>query len=132
MEQEVLLGGLKGIERLDEEASIEDFKALLQQHAKWAIGKAARRHRQSAGESEAPDSKDPTDEVLRSGAVTRADELQWLEARIAELPAGERDVVLQRMRGATFEAIAEALGISPSAVRKRYLRAAKKLRTDEA
>ena len=128
MEQDVLLGGVQALDRLAPDASIEDFRALLLQHARWAVGKAARGRRRFDGESQAPDTDGPPPRTLRSGAVTRADELRWLGEHVSELPEPERDVVVRRLAGATFESIASELGLSESAVRKRYLLAARKLR----
>ncbi|MEM7308952.1 MAG: sigma-70 family RNA polymerase sigma factor [Planctomycetota bacterium] len=128
MEQEVLLQGVRALDRLSPDASVDDFQALLQRHAQWVIGKAARRHRLSQGESEGGDAGAPRHEGASLGTVTRRDEARWLDERVDALAEPEARVVRLRLAGHTFAAIAELLGLGESAVRKRYLQAARRLR----
>ncbi|MFT4538532.1 MAG: hypothetical protein ACI841_000649 [Planctomycetota bacterium] len=48
-----MVQGVNAVDRLHGDASIDDFQALLFQHARWAAGEAVRSHRESAGESAA-------------------------------------------------------------------------------
>jgi RNA polymerase sigma-70 factor (ECF subfamily) len=85
--------------------------------------RAARERRQDAFSSEqlqffAP-TEDPDEELFRTN----------LSAALAELPAEQRAVVhLKLWEGLTFEAIAEALGISPNTAASRYRYGVDKLR----
>ena len=128
LEQEVMMQGLQGLGRVPEDADVESFHALLLTHARWAVGKAVRRNMKSAGESEG----DPGELALHSrsmGTVTRSDEIAWLRAQLETLPDGPREVVRRRLRGWTFKRIAAELGIGEDTVRKRFLAAARGLRT---
>jgi RNA polymerase sigma factor (sigma-70 family) len=129
VEQEVLMQALQVLRRLSPDASVDDFRALLFQHARWSVGKAVDRNRQAHGQSSAGDGSVPG--PMRSfGTVTRADELSWVRERIEHLPEGQRAVVERRMEGRTFGEIGADLGIGEDAVRKRFLSAALHLRSD--
>ncbi|MEM7309363.1 MAG: sigma-70 family RNA polymerase sigma factor [Planctomycetota bacterium] len=128
LEQEVLLQGVQAVRRLPAGAGPEDLLALLLQHARWSVGRAAERRvgpeRESLGAVEA--APRPASSL---GAITRADELSWFRRRIVALETPLRDVVLGRLEGRTFREIGAELGIGEEAARKRYLRAALSLKT---
>ncbi len=126
LEQEVLMQGLQGLRRLSPEATVDDFHALLFTHARWAVGKAARRNRNAAGESQR--SAEPGLPSRSMGSVTRDDEAAWLRRRLGDLPDGQRAVVQRRLQGWTFARIAEDLGLREDAARKRFVAAARELR----
>ena len=129
VEQEVLMQALQVLRRLPPDASVEDFRALLFQHARWSVGKAVDRNRRAHGQSSAGDGTVP--QPSRSfGSVTRADEVGWLRERIDRLPEGQRDVVTRRMEGRTFGEISVDLGIGEDAARKRFLSAALRLKAN--
>ena len=127
LEQEVLLRGVQGLGRFGANASVEEFRALLVTHTRWAVANASRRHQGSAGESQASDGPTP-DDPRSMGSVTRADEASWLESRLDRLPEGQAEVVRMRARGQTFAQIGKAIGVGEDAARKRFLAASRKIR----
>ena len=126
LEQEVMMRGVQELARLAPTSDPNEFRALLLTHARWTVGKAARSHQNSAGESQGSDG--PLAESLSMGAVTRADELGWLANHVADLEEGQRAVVQLRAQGLTFTQIADQLGIKKDAACKRFLTAARRLR----
>lgn len=130
LRQEVLLRGVDALRLLPDDATLEDFQALLQRHAQWALGGAARRVQRIDGESVAHggDAAGPPAPTRSEGDVTRQDERRWLEQQIAELEEPLAAVVRLRLQGRTFAEMADELGVGEDAARKRYLRASLLLR----
>ncbi len=127
--QDTYLRALMGLERLREGATPEDFRALLLTQARWAVQDRARQVKRLAGESSAPEGLSAAaDSKPRTGVVTRADELEQLRKHLLQLPEPYADVLRLRAEGMTRAAIAERLGISHEAVKKRLLRGSVKLR----
>ena len=129
LEQEVLLQGTRSLDRMAPGATLEDFQALLQVHAGWAIGKSVRSYENAAGESRAQDGVvRAREEGASMGSVTRADEVGWLHERIDALEEPQREIVLLRMQGVTFVEIATQLELSEDQVRRHFVRAAARIR----
>lgn len=131
LHQEVLMRGAEALRALPDDAEVDDFRALLLMHARWAIGKAVRRGRNFAGESvvtpEFGPQATPTP-TASQGVVTRGDEMAWLAAEVDGLEAPLAAAVRLRLQGRTFAEIAAELGIGEDAARKRLVRAALLLR----
>jgi hypothetical protein len=125
LEQEILLGTRAHVARLREGATMDDFLALLQQHARWAVGKAARARQGFEGESAVVEKgRSLSSPDASMGPVTLEDERSWLQGRIDALEVGQAAVVRGRMAGKTFGQIGAELSIGEDAARKRYAVAA--------
>jgi RNA polymerase sigma-70 factor, ECF subfamily len=73
------------------------------------------------------------DEILPDGSLARQQIRQLLEAAIRRLPPNFRLVfILREVEGLTVEEAAEALGIPPSTVKTRHLRARRRLQEELA
>ncbi len=131
VEQEVLVRVRDLLARLGEDATIEDFAALLLHNARWVVGKLARQGARFTGESAAGagtfDEPAPDPAAASAGPVTRNDEKAWLDSRIGELDPTLAIVVRLRMRGLTFEQIGTEISIGTDAARKRFAQAAEQL-----
>lgn len=130
--QEAFLRAFRVIDVLPEDASVDEFKGLLFQHAAWVMADKGNGAREYNGESafagrleEALSDRRDGDS---KGPVTRADERRWLESLLERLDPGQAAVIRLRVDGFSFVDIAERLGIDKDAARKRYLRGAARLR----
>jgi len=129
--QEVWLRVLGALGHLRAGADLEDLRAVLYQHARWAVLRAAERARDFQGESALgpPGSRDPAPqgESSLTGPVTREDSVAWLRERIDALGPELAEVIHLRLEGVEFAEIAARLGISEGAARKRFERGTKRL-----
>lgn len=126
--QEAFLRVFAALRAMPDDASIDTFRRWLYRHADWVLqnhGRAAARH---DGESAAEPPASVAAEVASTGAVTHADEVAWLRALLARLPAKYADVVRLRLEGLSFEIIGERLGIDAAAARQRFARVLQTLR----
>ena len=129
--QEVLLRAIHVMDRLPEDASFADFERLLRRQARWLATDHARAARNFAGESAAEvpldEARDPRS-VESRGSVTNSDEAVWFAGLVDRLDPDLAEVVRLRLDGLSFAEIASRTGIELNAARKRYLRAAGRLR----
>lgn len=128
--QEVLLGLDDLLARLGPECGWSDLEALAAKRARWAVQKAARSRRAFDGES-VDGAGAPNHQAApcpSEGAVTRADQLAALDAKIGALDEDQRQVVRLRLEEHTFEAIGRKLGIAEATARYRFVIALRKLR----
>lgn len=126
--QDVIVQALDALPALRPEATLDDFRRVLFQRARWLLldrGRGAQRH---AGESVAPDADSPQEQGTRTGLVTRGDELRHLRALVERLDPRYGDVIALRIEGRRFAEIAVAQNDTESNVRKRYQRAVAALR----
>jgi len=128
LRQEVLLRGVDALRLLPDDATLDDFQALLQKHAQWAIGGAVRHAQRVAGESATPDAGPTATPTRSEGDVTREDDQRWLARQVEELEPPLAAVVRLRLAGLTFAEMSRELGIGEDAARKRFLRASVLLR----
>jgi RNA polymerase sigma factor (sigma-70 family) len=129
--QDTFIGALDAMRVLADGATLDDFQAILYQHANWVVGKHVEKHRAFRGESILGDT--PLDvgaarEERSRGEVTRLDELEWLRMLVERLPEEQRAVFQLRLEGRPFAEISAALGIQEDTARQRFLRGSLALR----
>ena len=129
LEQEVLIRIPDLLPRLERSAQYGDFMRLVLQNARWIIHNAVRSGKRFEGESTAPSNPRHQDGQPSQGSITRADENARLEGLLKELDPKLEEVVRLRMAENTFVDIAAKLGIAEATVRKRYMNAARQLRS---
>ena len=131
LSQDTFIGALDAMRVLPGDATLDDFRGILYQHAQWVLGKQVEKHRGFRGESilgDAPLEAGTPRAADTRGEVTRLDELEWLAALVERLPEDQRAVVRLRMEGCAFAEIAAVLGIQEDTARQRYLRGSLALR----
>ena len=124
--QETFVRAFDALRILPDEATVDDFRGILWQHARWYVGKQVEKHKGFAGESalgELPLDEATPETLASAGDVTRLDELEWLHGLVERLPTDQAVVLRKRFAGHPFAVIGEDLGIPEDTARKRYLRA---------
>jgi RNA polymerase sigma factor (sigma-70 family) len=129
--QDVFFRVFQALSAMPADAGPRLFRAWLYRHADWVLANHGVVARRRFGESAA--ATQPTDlpnhgRDTSTGAVTRADQIEWLRALLARLEPRYRDVVQLRLQGLEFAAIATRLGIDEAAARQRYARVVRGLR----
>jgi len=128
--QESLASLLTSLDRLRPEADLGDARRLLFQHARWIVMRRGSDAGKFEGESayQRIGAEGPAQSIDRSrGPVTLEDELCWLKELIHELEPELGVVMRRRLEGASFEQLAQELGLGESAVRKRFTRGLEEL-----
>jgi RNA polymerase sigma-70 factor (ECF subfamily) len=130
--QESFLRAFRAIGSLRDDATLDDFRALLFQHASWVASEKGRQAQDYKGESALEQRLEEALVAARSpaskGTVTREDERRWLESFVARLDPGQAAVIRLRLDGLSFVQIGERLSLDKDAARKRYLRGITRLR----
>jgi len=128
--QESLASLLTSLDRLRPEADLGDARRLLFQHARWIVMRRGSDAGKFEGESayQRIGAEGPAQSIDRSrGPVTLEDELCWLKELIHELDPDLGVVMRRRLEGASFDELAQELGLGESAVRKRFTRGLEEL-----
>ena len=129
LEQEVWLRSREVLARLPQGAGARDFENLLHTHVRWILGNAVDQGRRFEGETAAPHAlQAEASSRAGDGTVTRADERAALDAAVDALEPSLAAVVRLRGEGLTWGQIGAQLAIGEDAARKRFVRAAKRLR----
>lgn len=127
--QEVLMALLASLPRFrGEGGGVLAFAFGVASH-KVADQHRARARERAFSSATVPDQPDEADGPEQ--AVLRADAAEQVRARLARLPAGQRDVLLLRLSGLSAQETAAALGTTPGAVRVAAHRALATLRRRE-
>lgn len=136
--QEVLLRGAQGIEKLRPGARGDDLRGLLLKHAQWVLSVRGRRSGGFVGESvlqEGPAPENGTSPVVdlpepapSMGPVSKGDRDRWLKQLASRLDGKYTDVLHLYLKGKSYREIAAELTITEETARKRFLRAASKLK----
>ncbi len=129
LSQEVFAQVFRAMDHLVDDATLDDFKALLFRNADWISMRRGQRAQRFTGESivEAFQPEEARPPAASMGPVTRADEMDKVHRLIDSLDEKYSSVLRLRMKGESFAEIARALGLTEDNARKRCLRASQKL-----
>jgi len=129
--QESLASLLGSLDRLRPGAGLSDVRKLMFQHARWIVmrrGSDAGRFQGESVMGRTSNYDPPENSGVRSaGEVTLEDELSWLSELIQELDEEVGVVMTRRLEGVPFADLAAQLGLTESAVRKRFDRGLEEL-----
>jgi RNA polymerase sigma-70 factor (ECF subfamily) len=124
--QDCMLRVVRALPPLADEAAVHAWMAKAVLSTSLDRLRSERRRAQREQSSRPPslaDARDP------SAAAQQAEQQEWLRARLAELPAIERELLALRYAGdGTLESIGAALGISGNAAHGRIRRIVLRLR----
>ncbi len=137
--QEVLLRGAQAIEKLRPGARGEDLRGLLLKHAQWVLSVRGRRSGGFVGESVLQEGPTPSSGTVSPvldlpepapsmGPVSKSDRNHWLKQLAKRLDEKYAAVLGLYLNGKTYREIAEELQITEETARKRFMRAASKLK----
>lgn len=122
LEQEVLLRVFRGLPAAPADASVRLFRRWLYRHADWVLSSRGLAARRFQGESAGGTAEPVEHPESETGAVTRQDQVAWLQRLIDRLAPRFAEVVRLRLEGRSFADVAQRLGIDEAAARQRFAR----------
>ncbi len=124
--QEVMLEVVHKIPRLDSEAAVQSWMARVV--ANKVVDRLRREQRRAARERVAA-SAAATSTIDSLAALLAGEEVEWLQARLCELPSIDRELVQARFGGAiSVTATAASFGLGADAAHGRLRRVLARLR----